>query len=82
MAMKRLLASLSAVACASLVIATAIPGVSAGGALLESSTKCEHEPTSRQCWGDYDVNTDYMDVTPDTGVTREVCGRLREHILA
>jgi hypothetical protein len=34
---------------------------------------CENTATSRSCWGDYNIDTDYYDVVPDTGVTREVC---------
>jgi hypothetical protein len=37
-----------------------------------TSTSCENTATSRSCWGDYDLDTDYYEVTPDTGVTREV----------
>ena len=68
MAMRRLIAGLSALACASLV--AAIPGVTVEGVAKRAS--CAHGPTSRQCWGDYDINTDYATVTPETGVTREV----------
>lgn len=32
---------------------------------------CQHGPNSRQCWGRYDINTNWYDVTPYTGVTRE-----------
>ncbi|KAH8888457.1 hypothetical protein GQ53DRAFT_843425 [Thozetella sp. PMI_491] len=32
---------------------------------------CENTASNRQCWGDYDINTDWYSVTPDTGVTRE-----------
>ncbi|CZR69308.1 related to Laccase-2 [Phialocephala subalpina] len=32
---------------------------------------CENTATSRSCWGEYDINTDYYDVIPETGVTRE-----------
>ncbi|RDW76169.1 hypothetical protein BP5796_06990 [Coleophoma crateriformis] len=32
---------------------------------------CENTATSRSCWGEYDIDTDYYDVIPDTGVTRE-----------
>ncbi|KAL2140785.1 hypothetical protein VTI28DRAFT_3260 [Corynascus sepedonium] len=28
---------------------------------------CENTPTSRQCWGEYNTDTNYYDVTPDTG---------------
>ncbi|KAL6869800.1 hypothetical protein ACO1O0_001131 [Amphichorda felina] len=34
-------------------------------------TPCKHGPDSRSCWGEYSVDTDYLDTTPDTGVTRE-----------
>ncbi|CAG9986617.1 unnamed protein product [Clonostachys byssicola] len=36
-----------------------------------SSRYCEHTATSRNCWGEYDVDTDYSEVFPDTGVIRE-----------
>lgn len=68
MAMRRLIAGLSAFAFTSLV--AAIPGVTVEGVAKRAS--CAHGPTSRQCWGDYDINTDYATVTPETGVTREV----------
>lgn len=33
-------------------------------------------PQNRQCWGDYDIHTDYYEVTPDTGRTVEVFSAL------
>jgi hypothetical protein len=33
--------------------------------------RCEHSATSRDCWGDYDLSTNYYDEAPDTGVVRE-----------
>ena len=33
---------------------------------------CENTATSRSCWGDYDINTDYYSVIPQTGVTRGI----------
>lgn len=36
------------------------------------ASACENTATSRQCWGNFSIDTDYYDVTPDTGVTREV----------
>lgn len=36
-------------------------------------SSCENTATSRGCWGEYDINTDYYEVTPDTGATKEVC---------
>lgn len=37
-----------------------------------SSQECVNSPTNRQCWGMYDISTDYYSVTPDTGHTVEV----------
>ncbi|KAF1813390.1 hypothetical protein P152DRAFT_395179 [Eremomyces bilateralis CBS 781.70] len=38
---------------------------------LQSRQSCENSPTSRECWGQYSIDTDYYTVFPDTGVTRE-----------
>lgn len=38
---------------------------------LSRASGCENSATSRSCWGEYDIDTDYYSVTPDTGVTRE-----------
>ncbi|KAJ4421842.1 laccase, multicopper oxidase, benzenediol:oxygen oxidorectuctase [Gnomoniopsis sp. IMI 355080] len=35
------------------------------------STACENSPTSRSCWGDYSIDTDYYKEMFSTGVTRE-----------
>lgn len=35
------------------------------------STGCENTATSRSCWGEYDIDTNYYTTLPDTGVTRE-----------
>ncbi|KAJ1555239.1 hypothetical protein HK405_002917, partial [Cladochytrium tenue] len=35
-----------------------------------SSTKCSNSATSRNCWGDYDLNSDYYTEIPNTDVTR------------
>lgn len=32
---------------------------------------CENGPDSRQCWGDYDIDTNYYDVVPETNTTKE-----------
>ncbi|KAI5284553.1 laccase, multicopper oxidase, benzenediol:oxygen oxidorectuctase, partial [Ascosphaera atra] len=32
---------------------------------------CENNATSRGCWGDYSIDTDYYAVAPETNVTRE-----------
>jgi len=33
---------------------------------------CVNSPSNRQCWGDFDINTDYYANTPNTGRTVEV----------
>lgn len=35
------------------------------------SKRCVHSAEARNCWGDYDLSTNYYEVVPDTGVTRE-----------
>lgn len=35
------------------------------------SKRCVNSAEDRSCWGDYDISTNYYDVVPDTGVTRE-----------
>jgi hypothetical protein len=35
-----------------------------------STTSCTNTATSRNCWGDYSIDTNWYDVTPNTGVTR------------
>lgn len=42
------------------------------GEILTRDTTCENTATSRSCWGEFDIDTDYYDIIPDTGVTREV----------
>jgi hypothetical protein len=37
-----------------------------------SHTQCINSPTDRQCWGEFDINTNYYEITPDTGRTVEV----------
>ncbi|GAB1317478.1 laccase, multicopper oxidase, benzenediol:oxygen oxidorectuctase [Madurella fahalii] len=39
--------------------------------LRPRQSSCENTPTSRNCWGDFSIDTDYYDVTPNTGVVRE-----------
>lgn len=75
-AMKLLLAATSSYVCvaAGLLISrnNHLPNVIDGEKLLPRAANCENTATSRSCWGEYDIDTDYYDVTPDTGVTREV----------
>ena len=33
---------------------------------------CVNRPSNRQCWGKFNIDTDYYQTTPDTGITREV----------
>jgi hypothetical protein len=37
------------------------------------TTSCANTATSRKCWGEYSIDNNWYDVTPDTGVTKEVC---------
>jgi FtsP/CotA-like multicopper oxidase with cupredoxin domain len=41
------------------------PGGSPGG-----KNFCENSPSNRQCWGLYDINTNFYTTTPDTGAIR------------
>jgi hypothetical protein len=45
------------------------PSKAYSSASPSSSSHCVNSPTDRQCWGDYNINTDYYETTPDTGVT-------------
>lgn len=51
-------------------LASAIPLVS--DLVARQTTSCDNTATSRSCWGDYSIDTDFYSVTPETGVTREV----------
>jgi len=44
-----------------------------------SSGYCINSPTNRQCWGKYNIETNYYTTTPDTGNTVEVksCLKIR-----
>lgn len=35
------------------------------------TTACANSATSRGCWGNYSIDTNYYTTIPDTGVTRE-----------
>lgn len=35
-----------------------------------STTSCANTATSRNCWGDYSIDTNWYDVVPTNGVTR------------
>jgi len=41
----------------------------------ETAPAC-NTPTNRQCWGEYNINTNYYTTWPTTGVTREVISQL------
>ncbi|KAH6615545.1 lcc2, laccase [Chaetomium sp. MPI-SDFR-AT-0129] len=51
--------------------ALSIPHEVAALVAPRQSTNCENGPNSRQCWGDYSIDTNYYDVVPETNVTRE-----------
>ncbi|KAK0612001.1 multicopper oxidase-domain-containing protein [Immersiella caudata] len=46
---------------------------------LKPRQACENTPTSRQCWGEYSLDTNYYEVTPDTGRTVEYWLSAEEH---
>lgn len=51
--------------------ATAIPAVRSPLAPRQNTTaSCANSATSRSCWGEYSIDTNWYDVTPNTGVTR------------
>ncbi|KUJ18329.1 laccase from botrytis Aclada At 1.67 A resolution [Mollisia scopiformis] len=53
-------------------LASTIPfTASTSNGLATRQTTCDNTATSRSCWGDYSIDTDWYTVTPDTGVTRE-----------
>ena len=58
----------AALACQLFGHATSTP---VGSRHAQVKTPCKHGPDSRNCWGEYSIDTDYLDTTPDTGVTRE-----------
>lgn len=49
----------------------AIPAVFGAPSHPSFSKRCVNSAEDRSCWGDYDISTNYYDVVPDTGVTRE-----------
>ncbi|TVY92286.1 Laccase [Lachnellula willkommii] len=54
-------------------LASVVPSVSdlVSDLVPRQNASCQNTATSRSCWGEYSVDTDYYSVTPDTGVTRE-----------
>ncbi|KAF4632898.1 hypothetical protein G7Y89_g5235 [Cudoniella acicularis] len=69
--MKTTLVTLLA-AFASHSLASAIPSTSnLVPSTFHARQSCDNTATSRSCWGDYSVDTDYYSVVPNTGVTRE-----------
>ncbi|KAK2736808.1 laccase, multicopper oxidase, benzenediol:oxygen oxidorectuctase [Onygenales sp. PD_40] len=42
-----------------------------GAPIAERAASCEHSPTSRGCWGEYNIATDYMHKWPETGEIKE-----------
>ncbi len=39
--------------------------------IVQPRQSCDNTPTSRSCWGEYSIDTNYYDTTPDTGVVSE-----------
>ncbi|KAG9234870.1 putative laccase-2 [Amylocarpus encephaloides] len=57
-------------ALASSSLSSAIP-LAAESSALAARQSCENTATSRSCWGDYSIDTNYYETVPNTGVTRE-----------
>jgi hypothetical protein len=45
--------------------------VVAASVIAQEEPHCDHGPDTRRCWGNYSIDTNYYEVVPDTGVTRE-----------
>lgn len=58
------------------------PSSHAASMSARPSGYCENTPTDRQCWGEYDINTDYNNFTPDTGRTVTVFRYLIAFLMA
>ncbi|KAK6839874.1 hypothetical protein PG987_005740 [Apiospora arundinis] len=52
------------------------------GALVDRAEPCDNTATSRRCWGEYSIDTDWLEVTPETGNTREYWITAEETIMA
>jgi hypothetical protein len=48
--------------------------------LSPRATSCENTATTRSCWGNYSLDTDWCTVVPETGVTRGKVFSARENI--
>jgi hypothetical protein len=48
--------------------------------LSPRATSCENTATTRSCWGNYSLDTDWYTVVPETGVTRGKGFSARENI--
>jgi hypothetical protein len=40
---------------------------------LRQASPCENTPTSRHCWGNHNIDTNFYEETPNTGVVRGKC---------
>ncbi|KAK3307155.1 laccase 2 [Chaetomium strumarium] len=43
----------------------------AAAVVAQEEPPCAHSADTRRCWGNYSIDTNYYEVVPDTGVTRE-----------
>lgn len=63
--------ALSLLSAATSALALSVPSHHGVDHQVKPRASCENTATSRSCWGDYSVDTDYDTITPDTGVTKE-----------
>ncbi|KAK2625617.1 hypothetical protein QTJ16_004929 [Diplocarpon rosae] len=61
-----LLAASASLASATPYVNSEVPTVN-----TRQATACEHTAASRNCWGDFSIDTNWYETTPETGVTRE-----------
>lgn len=57
-----------------LIFITLLGPAALGTPIVEprQASSCENSATTRNCWAEYDIDTDYYVSWPHTGVTREV----------
>lgn len=65
------LQSLLVLLCVGQVHAAAVTTTSTASTTTTTSTSSSNTASDRSSWGEYDLTTDYYNVVPDTGVTRE-----------
>ncbi|KAK8071153.1 hypothetical protein PG997_011356 [Apiospora hydei] len=63
-------------------LSVACQAMGAAAAAVRGSEPCENTATSRRCWGEYSIDTDWLEEAPRTGNTREYWLTAEETVLA